>query len=325
MRHRTFGRTGWHVSEIGYGAWQIGGNMWGTVEEERAEEALRTALDAGIDFFDTALAYGLGRSEKLVGRVIRESGARDRVRIATKIPPKNRQWPARHDVPLREVFPADWIRACTESSLRNLGVDTVDLQQLHVWSDSWADDPEWYDALAALRDEGKIRAFGVSVNDHEPGSALEVTRSGRIDSLQVIYNVFDRSPEEALFDVAREMGVGVIVRVPLDEGSLAGALTLESRFGEGDMRARYFSPDRLPEVVRRAEAVRPLLEAPGQSMAQGAIRFCLSDPAVSTVIVGSSSPAHVRSNAAVSEMGPLPLETLEALRAHAWRRNFYPA
>ncbi|HET9983004.1 MAG TPA: aldo/keto reductase [Longimicrobiales bacterium] len=325
MRHRTFGRIGWSVSEIGYGAWQIGGNMWGTVEEERAEAALEAALEAGIDFFDTALAYGMGRSERLVGRVLRRSGARERVRVATKVPPRNGQWPARAEAPLREVFPAAWIRECAERSLDNLDIGAIDLLQLHVWTDSWADDAEWYEALAALREEGSIRALGVSVNDHDPASALRVTRSGRIDSLQVIYNVFDQSPARELFPAAREMDVGVIVRVPLDEGSLAGRLTTETRFPPQDMRSRYFAPERLPEVVRRVEALRPVLETDGQSMAEGALRFCLSDPAVSTVIVGSADPAHVRRNAAVSEQGPLPAATVEALRGHAWPRNFYPA
>lgn len=323
MRHRTFGRTGWRVSEIGYGAWPIGGGMWEEVPAARAKAALHAALETGIDFFDTALTYGMGLSERLVGEVLREAGARERVRVATKVPPMSRIWPADPSVPLRDAYPAHWIRECAEQSLSNLDLGPIDLLQLHTWTDAWVDDPEWYEALSALRDEGKIRAFGVSVNDHAPSSALEVTRSGKIDSIQVIYNIFDQSPEAELFPAAQETGVGVIARVPLDEGSLAGKYTRETVFPEGDFRGNYFAGEKLAETVERVDRLRPILERPGQSLAQGALRFCLSHPAVSTVIVGSTNPEHVRQNAEASEAGPLPAETVEALRAHRWERNFY--
>jgi aryl-alcohol dehydrogenase-like predicted oxidoreductase len=221
------------------------------------------------------------------------------------------------------VYPADWITACTEQSIANLGFEP-DVQQLHVWSDSWAHDDEWYDALLRLKERGSIRAFGVSVNDHEPASALEVTGSGRIDSLQVIYNVFDQSPQVELFDAARANDVAVIARVPLDEGSLSGRYTRDTKFTSGDMRSRYFAGDRLGQTVARVEKLRPILEGEGQSLAQGALRFCLSHDAVSTVIAGSTNPAHIRANAAVSEMGPLRGDVLELLKQHQWARNFYP-
>ncbi len=320
MHHRVLGRTGWKLSEVGYGAWQIGGNMWGGVPEERAAEAIRAGLESGIDFYDTALAYGLGRSEQLVGRVLREENAVGRVRVATKVPPKNRAWPASPAVPLREAFPREWIRSCAEESLRNLDIP-VDLLQLHVWTDAWADDDEWFDELSRLKDEGKIRAFGVSISEYDAPSALKLTRSGRVDTIQLVYNVFEQAPNDELLPAALEGNVGVIVRVPLDEGALAGKLTLESRFAAADFRSHFFAPEKLPAFVRRAEAVRPLLEQGGQSMATGALRFCLSHPAVSTVIVGSTSAQHVRQNAAVSELGPLPEATLEALRPHAWDRR----
>ncbi len=320
MRHRTFGRLGWQVSEIGYGAWQLGGNMWGEVSEARAGEAIRAALETGIDFYDTALGYGQGRSEKLVGRVLREEGAVGRVRVATKVPPKDNRWPASATVPVQEVFPRDWIRRCAEQSLRNLDIGPVDLLQLHTWNDAWAQDAEWFDELSRLKDEGKIRGFGVSISEYNPATAVAVTRSGKVDSLQIVYNVFEQAPNDELLPAAQENRVGVIVRVPLDEGALAGKLTLESRFPPDDFRSRFFAPEKLPEFVRRAEAVRPILERGGESMATGALRFCLSHPAVSTVIVGSTSAAHVRENAAVSELGPLPSETLAELRPHAWDR-----
>ena len=322
MRTRRFGRTGWDVSEIGYGAWQIGGNMWGPVSERDAEAVIETALEAGITFFDTALAYGEGRSERVLGGVLRRTGMRNSVRVATKIPPKDRKWPARHDSALRDVFPHAWITECTHRSIDALDFEP-DLQQLHVWSDSWADDPEWHEALLALKEEGLIRAFGVSVNDHDPGSAMRVTASGRIDSLQVIYNVFDQTPEQDLFPAALENDVAVIVRVALDEGSLGGKLTKETTFAEDDVRSRYFRGKRLGETVDRVEKLRPILETKDQTLAQGALRFALSHEAVSTVIVGTTKPHHIKDNADVSERGPLDEETLDALRSHAWPRNFY--
>ena len=244
------------------------------------------------------------------------------VRVATKVPPMNWQWPADHDAELRDVFPAHWIRECTRESIGNLGF-APDLQQLHVWSDTWTDDAEWHETLLDLKESGSFRAFGVSVNDHEPESALRVTASGKIDSLQVIYNVFDQTPERELFPAAQEHDVAVIVRVPLDEGSLGGKLTLATRFDVDDVRARYFAGDRLRQTVEHVEALRPILEQEDQSLAQGALRFCLSHPSVSTVIAGSVNPRHIADNASVSRLGPLNAAAIGALRAHAWTRNFY--
>jgi aryl-alcohol dehydrogenase-like predicted oxidoreductase len=323
MRKRVFGRTGWEVSEIGYGAWQIGGTMWGSVRPDRAKTALNAAVDAGITFFDTALAYGWGASEVLVGEVVRARRIREDVRIATKVPPMNSEWPARKNAKLRDVFPARWIRECAEKSRKNLDVGPIDLLQLHVWTDSWAKDNEWSDAMLELREKGRINACGVSVNDHEPNDAVEVTLSDKIDSVQVIYNIFDQSPEEELFGAAKARNVAVIARVPLDEGSLGGGLRADTTFEPGDWRTSYFRGERLRETVKRIEKLRPVLERDGQTLAQGALRFCLSNDAVSTVIVGTSNPEHVRDNAAVSEMGALDEATLEELRGHAWQRNFY--
>jgi aryl-alcohol dehydrogenase-like predicted oxidoreductase len=321
MRTRPFGRLGWPVSEIGFGAWQIGGGQWGAVAAERGRAALHAALEAGITFLDTALAYGDGQSERLVGEVVREAGVRDRVRIATKVPPLDRRWPARPEVPLEEVFPRAWIRSCAERSLAHLDCGPIDLLQLHVWTDAWLDG--WaLDELDALRTEEKIRAVGISLSEHDPDSGLAAVASGRVAAAQVIYNVFDRSPERALFPAAAEAGVAVIARVPLDEGSLTGTLRPDTRFRE-DFRTRYFRGDRLAETVARVERLRPLLARPGQTLAQGALRAVLAHPAVSTVIVGSANPAHVAENAAASALGPLPPEELAALAPHVWPRNFY--
>lgn len=324
MKNRRFGRLGWQVSEIGYGAWQIGGNMWGEVGDRDAEAAIEAALDAGITFFDTAWAYGRGRSEKVLGGVLRRTGMREKVRVATKIPPKNFEWPADHSSKLTDVFPRDWIRQCTEESIAHLGF-APDLQQLHVWSDSWTDDNEWSDALGDLKSRGSILGFGVSINDHEPDTALQVVRSGKVDSVQVIYNVFDPTPEKELYPACIEHDVAVIVRVPLDEGSLGGKLRKGTTFAPDDVRARYFAGDRLAETVEHVERLRPVLEHDGQSMAQGALRFSLSHPAVTTVIAGSTKPNHIRDNAHVSELGVMSDEELAALRPHAWPRNFYRA
>ena len=324
MKMRRFGRLGWPVSEIGYGAWQIGGNMWGEVGERDAEAALEAALDAGITFFDTARVYGDGRSEKILGHVLKRTGMRDRVRVATKVPPMNMEWPANHAAALSDAFPASWIRRCTKESVANLGF-APDVQQLHVWTDSWADDNEWSDELAKLKSEGMFAAFGVSINDHEPHTAVRVVRSGKIDSVQVIYNVFDQTPEAELYPACVENGVAVIVRVPLDEGSLGGKMTKDMQFAADDMRSRYFAGHRLAETVDRVAALRPVLEKGGQTLAQGALRFVLSHPAVTTVIAGSTKPNHIRDNARVSELGALDAATIEALRPHAWPRNFYRA
>jgi aryl-alcohol dehydrogenase-like predicted oxidoreductase len=323
MLNRRLGRTGWRVSEIGYGAWQIGGTQWGDITDDAGRAAVEAALEAGVDFFDTALAYGHGRSERLIGDVLRASGDRDRLYVATKIPPINWQWPASHDSAVGDVFPADWIRDCAMRSLENLGGDPIDLLQLHVWTDAWTDEPEWYEALVALQDEGVIRAFGVSANDHDPASAVRVVRSGRVDTVQVIYNVFDQTPEDELFPAAQAGDVGVIARVPLDEGALGGGFRLDTKFAEGDMRRAYFQGARLGETVRRVERLRPLLANDGQALAQGALRFCLSHPAVSTVIPGSADPVHVRDNAVASDLGVLDPTSRIKLKSHAWPRNFY--
>lgn len=322
MKNRRFGRLGWEVSEIGYGAWQIGGNMWGEVGERDAEAAIEAALEAGITFFDTAWAYGRGRSEKVLGSVLKRTGMRERVRVATKVPPNNFEWPANHASKLTDVFPAAWIKQCTEESIAHLGF-TPDLQQLHVWSDSWADNDEWSDALNELKAKGSIAGFGVSINDHEPETALRVVQSGKVDSVQVIYNVFDQTPANELYPACLKHDVAVIVRVPLDEGSLGGKLRKDMSFAPDDVRSRYFSGDRLSLTVDHVEKLRPVLEHDGQSMAQGALRFCLSHEAVSTVIAGSTKPNHIRDNARVSDMGIMSGDELEALRPHAWPRNFY--
>ena len=320
-RQRSLGRTGTEVSELGYGAWGISGVEWIGAEDERSLRSLHLAVERGVTFFDTALAYGAGHSEQLVGRLVR--AVSEPLVVATKVPPLNRLWPARRGIDVEQVFPGDYVRRCTEQSLRNLGVETVDLQQLHVWSEEWLGQGDWAEVVATLKAEGKIRAFGVSINDHEPETALRLVESGVVDTVQVIYNVFDQSAEAELFPVAQAAGVGVIARVPFDEGALAGAITPESEFPPDDFRNAYFAGDRKRQVWERVNAIAADLEVPLERLPELALRFCLSHPAVSTVIPGMRSPEHVARNADAVELGPLSEEELAVLRRHDWPRSFY--
>ena len=321
MQYRKLGKTGFEVSEIGYGAWGIGGSLWQGGTDDESLRALRRAIDLGVNFIDTALAYGSGHSEKLVGQVVKQ--ASQRIYVATKVPPKNLLWPARPGIGIGEVFPYDYVLGCTEKSLRNLGAETIDLQQLHVWNPEWVGQEEWRRAFEELKRSGKVRAIGISINDHQPDSALEIIRSGLIDTVQVIYNVFDQTPEKLLFPLAQELQIGVLARVPLDEGSLTGSITEQSEFAPEDFRSRYFRGDRKKQVVEHVAALQKDLGAGAGPLPEVALRFCLSHPAVTTVIPGMRRVANAESNAAASDKGPLSEQTLAVLRRHAWDRNFY--
>ena len=322
MHDRPFAKTGWRVSDIGVGTWAMGG-WWGPLDDRRSLAALRLALERGVNFIDTALVYGAGHSERLIGKVLKGRTSRKPVYVATKIPPKNFEWPARASTPAAAAFPASWIIQCTEQSLKNLRAECVDLQQFHVWTDRWLTDSEWYEAVQRLKRQGKIRAFGVSINDHDPHSALELVRSGLADSVQVIYNIFDQSPAAQLLPLCRAKKVGVIVRVPFDEGGLTGALTPSTAFHPEDWRHRYFRGERLRETVERAERLRFLIRREITTLPQAALKFCLSHPAVSTVIPGMRRPEHVAENCAAGDGKPLTPRELAQLAAHAWPRNFY--
>jgi aryl-alcohol dehydrogenase-like predicted oxidoreductase len=322
MNYRKLGRTDFEVSEIGYGAWGISGKQWIGATDSDSLKALRAAMDAGVNFIDTALAYGEGKSEELVGRAVAESGLK--VRIATKVPPKNRLWPARPEIDIDEVFPYDYIMASTEQSLRNLRAESVDLQQLHVWNPTWIDRDDWKRAFEDLKTSGKAKAVGVSINDHQPDTAIALIETGLIDTVQVIYNVFDQTPEARLFPACLKHKVGVLARVPFDEGSLTGRIDETTVFPDGDFRNSYFRGDRKREVAERIQAIVDELDlSDATSMPLIAMRFCLSHPAVSTVIPGMRSISSVQGNVMASGQGPLPKSTLDVLRKHAWNRNFY--
>ena len=320
MKIRPLGRTGIEVSEIGFGAWGLGATMWRGVADDDALAAVRAAEAAGVTFIDTALAYGDGHSERLIAR------ARTTAVVATKIPPKDGAWPAAAASKLADVFPARYVREATETSLRNLDVDAIAVQQLHVWHDAWLDQTAWATTrseMERLVAEGKVRHWGISINDHEPGTALRALVDPLFATAQVIYNIFDRSPERDLFDLAREKGIGIIVRVPFDEGTLTGAIRADTRFPEGDWRHRHFRGDRRAEAARRADALVALLGDQAATLPELALRFVLSRPEVSTVIPGMRRAEHVHANVAVSDGRPLDRALLESLKSHAWTKNWY--
>ena len=321
MNERRLGRTGLSVSEIGYGAWGIGGDMWLGAQDDESVQALHRAIDLGLNFIDTALAYGRGHSEKLVGQVVRERD--ERIVVASKIPPKNMTWPARDGTDPDEAFPADHIRKCTERTLSNLGMDVLDIQQFHVWSDEWVGRGSWLEGIEALKDEGKIRFFGISINDHQPSNAIKLIETGAVDTVQVIYNVFDQSPEDGLLAACERNDVGVIVRVPFDEGALTGRIGPGAEFPEGDFRNDYFRGDRLEQVESHVRAILDDLGIERDELPETALRYILSRPEVSTVIPGMRTVRNVERNCAVGDGAGLPTEQVEALHAHRWDRNFY--
>jgi aryl-alcohol dehydrogenase-like predicted oxidoreductase len=317
MRYRRFGHLGWEVSEIGYGMWGMGG--WSGSEDEQSLASLKRAIELGCNFFDTAWAYGSGHSEKLLGETLRQYRSR-RLYVATKIPPKNLKWPALASYPLDEVFPSDHIREYTEKSLANLGVDAIDLQQFHVWTDAWARNPAWQRSVQALKDEGLVRGVGISVNRWEPANVLEALESGIVDSVQVVYNIFDQAPEDALVPACERLGVAVIARVPFDEGSLTGTLKRGTTWPEGDWRNIYFTPENLDATLRRVDALRGVVPA-DMDLPELALRFILHHPAVSTTIPGMRKSQHVERNLSASDGRPLNPGLLSELRRHRWDRT----
>jgi len=317
MRNRTLGRTGWSVSEVGYGMWGMG--AWSGSDDAESMASLERAVDLGCNFFDTAWVYGQGRSERLLGGLLRARPG-SRLYTATKIPPKTFKWPATADSRLEDSYPPDHIREFAEKSLENIGVGTLDLLQFHTWNDAWADDARWQRAIASLKAEKLVRAVGISINRWEQENGLRALRTGLIDAVQVVYNIFDQAPEDVLFPACRELGVGVIARVPFDEGTLTGTLRSDSSWPEGDFRNLYFAGDKLRASVERAERLRPLVPA-AMTMPELALRFILASPDVSTVIPGMRKRAHVDANLGVSDGKPLDPALMQRLRAHRWDRS----
>ncbi len=317
MKYRRFGRTGWMVSEIGYGMWGMG--EWAGSDDEESLRSLQRAVELGCNFFDTAWAYGSGHSEKLLGQLVR-SHPDKKLYTATKIPPKNLKWPSQREYTLGDCFPPEHIEKYVQRSLKNLDLESVDLIQFHTWEDSWLEDDRWAKKMDDLRQQGLIHAVGISINRWEPWNGVNAVRSGLIDAVQVIYNIFDQNPEDELFPACQQHDVGVIARVPFDEGTLTGNLTLESKWPQGDWRNTYFVPENLQQSVERAERLKPLVPE-GMSMPAMALRFILNNPTVSTIIPGMRKQLHVESNLAASDAGPLPGELRAELRKHRWVRQ----
>jgi aryl-alcohol dehydrogenase-like predicted oxidoreductase len=320
MKYRKLGRTGFEVSDIAHGLWGMSG--WSGSEDRESLEALQLAVDLGCNFFDSAWAYGDGKSDSLLGQIIARNKGK-RLYAASKIPPKNLKWPASPKDKLRDVFPADHVFKYARIILQNLGTESIDVLQYHVWDDSWTDDPEFRTTVEKLKSEGLIRAFGLSLNRWEPENGIKALHTGLVDVVQVIYNIFDQSPEDKLFPVCEELDIGVIARVPLDEGSLGGKMTAETRFPESDWRSRYFGPENLAATLERVEKLKAILPK-GMSLPEMSLRFILSNPAVSTTIIGMRKLDHVRQNIGLSDAGGLNDGLLGELKGHRWDRKPKP-
>lgn len=329
MQTRQFGRLDWRVSEIGYGMWGMG--SWSNSDDHESLESLQAAVELGCNFFDTAFAYGDGHSEQLLGQIVR-SNSDNRLFTATKIPPRNKEWPASANSTLQEAYPPDHIEEYVHRSLENARLESFDLIQFHTWNDEWLRDDRWFYKLDDLRSQRLLKAIGLSLNRWEPWNGVRAVKTGQVDAVQVIYNIFDQNPEDELFPACEEMKVAVIARVPFDEGTLTGTLTKESRWPEGDWRNTYFVPDNLIPSVERADKLKGLLaqwnrEHKGEeeiTMPELALRFILSNPAVTTIIPGMRKLRHVEANVGASDRGPLPADLLEQLKEHRWVRKPAP-
>ncbi len=317
MKYRRFGRTGWQVSEIGYGMWGMGG--WTGSDDDQSRRSLQRAVDLGCNFFDTAWAYGAGHSEALLGELVR-ANPRRKLYTATKIPPKNRRWPSQRHFVLDDCYPPDYIQEYVERSLQNSGLPSFDLMQFHTWEDAWLQDDRWVTKLGELKAQGLIHAIGPSLNRWEPWNGVRTVESGLIDSVQLIYNIFDQNPRDELLPACAQHDVAIIARVPFDEGTLTGQLTTDSRWPDGDWRNTYFTPENLSASVERAERLKRLLPS-GMTLPEMALRFILAEPRISTIIPGMRKLPHVEANLATSDAGPLDDALLAELARHRWDRQ----
>jgi aryl-alcohol dehydrogenase-like predicted oxidoreductase len=320
MKYRKLGRTGFDISDMAYGLWGMSG--WSGSNDEESLRSLQRSVDLGCNFFDTAWAYGEGKSDGLLGETIARNAGK-RLYAASKIPPANDKWPALPEYKYSDVFSAEHVFKYADLIRKKLRTDSIDVLQFHVWDDSWTDEPEFRSTVEKLKREGWIRSFGLSLNRWEPWNGIKAIRTGLVDVVQVIYNIFDQAPEDELFPVCRELNIGVIARVPLDEGSLGGKMTLETRFPAGDWRAGYFGPENLGKTIERVEKLKKIVPA-GMTLPEMAMRFILSNPVVSTTIAGMRKAEHVRENIATSDAGPLDKALLTELKKHRWDRKPKP-
>ena len=321
MQYKKFTNSEVEVSRLGFGAWGIGKTFWIGAEDNESKKALHKAIESGINFFDSALVYGNGHSEKLIGEVEKESGKE--LFITSKIPSKKFEWPANDSSTLEDSFPEKHILLSTERSLRNLRRDYLDLQQFHVWNDNWAEKDEWKEVVRKLKDEGKVKFFGISINDHQAENGIKAAETGLIDSFQVIFNIFDQSPLDKLLPYCLENNISVIARVPLDEGGLTGNISPDTEFPKGDWRNNYFRGDRKAEIAERVEKIKQDYGTECDSVAECALRFTISFDAMTTVIPGMRSASRVIENTNIINKGSLSPELIEKLKNHRWERNFY--
>lgn len=322
MKYRQFGKTGMEVSEIGFGAWAIGGS-WGFQNESDSLEALETALDQGVTFIDTAAGYGKGRSEKIIGEFLKSRS--ERVFVCTKTPPVAGKWPPSPYCKIEERYPEKYLRENVEERLKNLQVESLDVLLLHTWTRAWNDNPDALKILQKMKSEGLIKQIGISTPEHDQNCVVQLMRDGVVDVLQVIYNIFEQEPAAQLFPVAVETGTGIIVRVAFDEGVLTGKYKGDEQFARDDFRSNYYAGDRLERGVRRTEKIKEKFTNSGISMPELALKFALSHEAVSTVIPGIRNRKQALQNTAVSDLPDLKMETLEQLRDHMWNRGFWYA
>jgi len=324
MKYRTLGKTGLKVSELGFGGWGIGGDWWSDSDDAESIRSLELAKELGINFFDSALGYGNGHSEELIGQLVKKE--KEKFVVTTKIPPKNYTWPAKPGTPLEEVFPSDWIIECTEKSLKNYGLEQIDLQMFHVWLNEWTDKEEWINAVEKLKREGKIAHFGASISfpydENETG--IEAMDKGLFEVIQIVYNIYEQDPQKDLFVSARKNNVGIVARCPLDEGALTGKIGPGMKFAEGSFLSSYFKDDRLETVQQKAEELNWLIEEGyAENLAEAAIRFSVSDDVVSSSIVGMRKPEHAKANCAAIDKGVLPDSVLDRLKKHHWHHNYW--
>ena len=320
MKYRKFGRSGIEVSDIAHGLWGMGG--WSGSNDTESMAALQLAVDLGCNFFDSAWAYGDGKSDSLLGQIIAKNSSK-RLYSASKIPPKNLRWPASPKYKYHDVFPPDQVFKYADLIRKKIGTDSIDLLQFHVWDDTWTDEPDFRSTVEKLRRDGTIRFFGLSLNRWEPENGIKAVRTGLVDAVQVIYSIFDQSPEDELLPLCQELDIGVIVRVALDEGSLGGKMTRDTKFSASDWRSGYFNPQNLANTLDRVGRLKAILPA-GMSLPEMALRFVISHPAVSTTIIGMRKLDHVRENIAFSDKGPLDPQLLQELKKHRWDRKPAP-
>ncbi len=320
MKKRKFGNSGLEVSEIGFGAWAIGGS-WGEQSDKDSLEGLKTALDNGVNFIDTAAGYGNGKSEQIIGEFLKSRS--ETVYVCTKTPPAPGKWPPSPYCKIEERYSEKYLRENVEERLKNLEVESLDVLLLHTWTRAWNDNPVALKILQKMKSEGVVKQIGISTPEHDQNCVVQLMRDGMVDVLQVIYNIFEQEPAAQLFPVAKETGTGIIVRVAFDEGVLTGKYTGNESFGPDDFRSNYFAGDRLERGVRRTEQIKKEFKEGGYSMPELALKFALSHEAVSTVIPGIRNKQQAIQNTSVSNLPELSEDMLIRLREHSWNRGFW--